>query len=373
MLNAALKVLGGKQDGKLIPLATKKFLIGREQDCHLRPNSDSVSRHHCVITVDDFTVHVRDLGSSNGTFLNNVRLVGLREANNGDRLRIGSLEFEIVARKGAPTVAAVSAAPSSTGSEFSIAEFGLPDVAPVEETAMFSKSDTLVMSRSELPSGAAAPANELASTPDPLSEPDTATLPPAETQVAPPDAAAPAAAPAYDPMLAAQQAQQQMPTGYDLAAMQAAQAAAMGAYPYGQPQAYPGYGMPMQPQMGYPYGMPQQQAYPTGYGMPQQPGYGMPQMPYGMQYPQQGYPQQAYGYPQQMMPGMAAPQQMAQPEAVEDAAAPKAADTLPVQLPPPEETGYKAPVAQEQKPGDAPKPPPPNPAAEVLKKMMQRR
>ena len=32
MLNAVLKVVGGKQDGKLIPLGTKKFLIGREQD-----------------------------------------------------------------------------------------------------------------------------------------------------------------------------------------------------------------------------------------------------------------------------------------------------------------------------------------------------
>ncbi len=369
MLNAALKVLGGKQDGKLIPLATKKFLIGREQDCHLRPNSDSVSRHHCVITVDDFTVHVRDLGSSNGTFLNNIRLVGLREANNGDRLRIGSLEFEIVARKGAPTVAAVPAAPTSTGSEFSIADFALPDVAPVEETAMFSKSDTVVMSRSDLPGNAAAATGELASTSDPLGEPDTTTLPPADSQPVPTQEAAPAQMPAYDPMVAAQQ--QQMPTGYDLAAMQAAQAAAMGAYPYGQPQAYPGYGMPMQPQMGYPYGMPQPQAYPPGYGMPQQPGY-MPQMPYGMQYPQQGYPQQAYGYPQQMMPGMAAPQ-MAQPEAVEETAAQKVADSLPVQLPPPEETGYKPPVAQAQKPGEAPKPPPPNPAAEVLKQMMQRR
>ena len=46
MLRAELKVIGGKQDGSTIPLATKKFLVGREQDCQLRPTSESVSRHH---------------------------------------------------------------------------------------------------------------------------------------------------------------------------------------------------------------------------------------------------------------------------------------------------------------------------------------
>ena len=59
MLQAKLKVVGGRHHGKIIPLATRKFLIGREQDCHLRPNSELVSRHHCAIWVDDFSVRVR--------------------------------------------------------------------------------------------------------------------------------------------------------------------------------------------------------------------------------------------------------------------------------------------------------------------------
>ena len=70
MLQANFKVVGGRHHGKMIPLATKKFLIGREQDCHLRPNSELMSRHHCVFAVDDFSVRVRDLGSTNGTFVN---------------------------------------------------------------------------------------------------------------------------------------------------------------------------------------------------------------------------------------------------------------------------------------------------------------
>ena len=57
MFQVELKVLEGRQQGKTIPLNVRQFLIGREQDCHLRPNSDLVSRHHCVFTVDDFTIN----------------------------------------------------------------------------------------------------------------------------------------------------------------------------------------------------------------------------------------------------------------------------------------------------------------------------
>src|SRR5271154_2869023 len=94
MLQAKLKVVGGRHHGRVIPLATKKFLIGREQDCHLRPNSELVSRHHCVFTVDDFSVHVRDLGSTNGTYVNDQRVRGEILLNSGDRIRGGKLDFE---------------------------------------------------------------------------------------------------------------------------------------------------------------------------------------------------------------------------------------------------------------------------------------
>ena len=76
-------------------MATKKFLIGREQDCHLRPNSELVSRHHCVFAVDDFSVHVSDLGSTNGTFVNDQRVRGEVLLNSGDRIRVGKLDFEL--------------------------------------------------------------------------------------------------------------------------------------------------------------------------------------------------------------------------------------------------------------------------------------
>ncbi len=97
MLSADLKVIGGRQNGKLIPLP-KKFLIGREQDCHLRPNSDLVSRHHCAFTLDEYTLRLRDLGSTNGTFVNGERLTGEAVLKQGDQVRVGKLDFEIQLR-----------------------------------------------------------------------------------------------------------------------------------------------------------------------------------------------------------------------------------------------------------------------------------
>ncbi len=96
MPQVELRVVSGKQAGATIPLQKGKFLIGREHDCHLRPNSDLVSRHHCAFTVDDYTVQVRDLGSTNGTFVNGERTRGIVLLKPGDHVSVGKLEFEVV-------------------------------------------------------------------------------------------------------------------------------------------------------------------------------------------------------------------------------------------------------------------------------------
>jgi pSer/pThr/pTyr-binding forkhead associated (FHA) protein len=96
MLHAALRVLSGRQNGALIPLPVGKFLIGREEDCQLRPNSELVSRHHCVFTNDDFTVRLRDLGSTNGTFVNGERLRGGVMLKSGDKVSVGKIDFEVL-------------------------------------------------------------------------------------------------------------------------------------------------------------------------------------------------------------------------------------------------------------------------------------
>ena len=51
-MKVQLVVVRGKPEGKVIPLAGPKFKIGRGETCHLRPNSEQVSREHAEFTLE---------------------------------------------------------------------------------------------------------------------------------------------------------------------------------------------------------------------------------------------------------------------------------------------------------------------------------
>ncbi|MDZ4684804.1 MAG: FHA domain-containing protein [Planctomycetaceae bacterium] len=159
MLQAELKVLEGKFQGKAIPLNTKKFLVGREQDCHLRPNSDMVSRHHCVFIVDDFAVRLRDLGSTNGTKVNGELIRTETVLNDGDQISIGKLDLQFCLRRDEAAATVELIAPSSLSgfevpvpqseseTNYEIPQFEPPNTAPAGtgiagDTAIFGVSPT---------------------------------------------------------------------------------------------------------------------------------------------------------------------------------------------------------------------------------------
>ncbi len=95
-MKVALKVVGGTRTGQTVPISIPQFMIGRADDCHLKPRSELISRYHCAILTDDGYVAVRDLGSKNGVYVNGQRVSIEQELKNGDQLAIGPLEFEVV-------------------------------------------------------------------------------------------------------------------------------------------------------------------------------------------------------------------------------------------------------------------------------------
>ena len=94
-MEVKLIVASGKHAGQEVPVQGPKFLIGRAEDCQLRPRSDLVSRHHCAILVEEGLAAVHDFDSSNGTFVNGERIQGEQALKTGDRLQVGQLEFEV--------------------------------------------------------------------------------------------------------------------------------------------------------------------------------------------------------------------------------------------------------------------------------------
>jgi pSer/pThr/pTyr-binding forkhead associated (FHA) protein len=111
-MEVKLVVTNGRHSGREIPIRVPKFFIGRAEDCHLRPGSDLVSRHHCVILVEGSAVAVRDFGSKNGTFVNGEQVMPERELKNGDRLVVGQLDFDVQI-SGAPAVQAPAGEPEA--------------------------------------------------------------------------------------------------------------------------------------------------------------------------------------------------------------------------------------------------------------------
>ncbi|MBQ3453281.1 MAG: FHA domain-containing protein, partial [Thermoguttaceae bacterium] len=95
-MQVQLKVTNGTRAGQLIPINRPRFLIGRAEDCHLKPKSELISRYHCAILSEDGYVAARDLGSKNGVFVNGKRVSVEEELKNGDHLIIGPLDFEVV-------------------------------------------------------------------------------------------------------------------------------------------------------------------------------------------------------------------------------------------------------------------------------------
>jgi uncharacterized RDD family membrane protein YckC len=79
--------------GRRVAVGGGDFVIGRERDCDLPLGDGTVSRHHAAVGVDGERVTVRDLGSSNGTFVNGRRLRGEAELAAGDRLRFGRVRL----------------------------------------------------------------------------------------------------------------------------------------------------------------------------------------------------------------------------------------------------------------------------------------
>ena len=91
-----LRVTKGSSAGKEIPITKTRFMIGRGDDCQLRPHSDVISRNHCCIVVEGGRVYLDDMGSKNGSYVNEERVEGRAELRNGDELRIGPLHFVVV-------------------------------------------------------------------------------------------------------------------------------------------------------------------------------------------------------------------------------------------------------------------------------------
>jgi predicted component of type VI protein secretion system len=101
-----LIVASGKSAGRAITLKPGQLLIGRADECHIRPLGDEVSRRHCLLRVEEQRITVEDLKSRNGSYVNGVRIESVVQLADGDLLRVGPLELKVSCAAPAPPAAA---------------------------------------------------------------------------------------------------------------------------------------------------------------------------------------------------------------------------------------------------------------------------
>src|SRR5271169_4227163 len=100
-MNTRLVVISGPLEGGEFSLASD-LSIGREKNNAISVEDRMLSRHHCLIHVDDSEFQIRDLGSSNGTYVNGLPIAA-HALKDGDQIRAGQSIFVFVGGKGAPS------------------------------------------------------------------------------------------------------------------------------------------------------------------------------------------------------------------------------------------------------------------------------
>ena len=100
-----LVILRGRSASTALKLGDGVTTAGRHDECQLRIKSSEVSRKHCQFFEKNGMLMVKDLGSSNGTFLNGKKIEGQRVLEPGDELTVGpvKLRVESASKPGAVT------------------------------------------------------------------------------------------------------------------------------------------------------------------------------------------------------------------------------------------------------------------------------
>lgn len=90
----ALRWLNGPQPGQVFPLKTGTMILGRESGCDIQIKDRGISKQHVRLQVTEDKVIITDLDSTNGTFVNGIKIQHHR-LQPGDKIMFHNLIFEL--------------------------------------------------------------------------------------------------------------------------------------------------------------------------------------------------------------------------------------------------------------------------------------
>ena len=93
--DACLVVIYGEDLGRRIPLGSEPCVIGRSSKCDVQIDQESVSRNHARLSRGPSGYYARDLGSTNGTYVND-ELIDEVMLRDGDQVKVGRTIFKFI-------------------------------------------------------------------------------------------------------------------------------------------------------------------------------------------------------------------------------------------------------------------------------------
>jgi two-component system cell cycle response regulator len=87
--SGCLIVIYGQEMGRRVRVTTEPLVIGRSPKCDIQVDQESVSRNHCRIRFEGGEFLVRDMGSTNGTYVNDDLVQEDGRLRHGDQLKVG--------------------------------------------------------------------------------------------------------------------------------------------------------------------------------------------------------------------------------------------------------------------------------------------
>lgn len=111
---AKLVLLSEGFTGRAHELITDKTTIGRVEDNTCQIADASVSSHHCEVLQQGASVIIKDLNSTNGTFIDGNQISGEAPLKHGQIIRLGQIQMRFETAEGAvlPPASAAAAAPA---------------------------------------------------------------------------------------------------------------------------------------------------------------------------------------------------------------------------------------------------------------------
>lgn len=91
-----LQAITGEITGQEISV-DRDMLVGRHQDADVLLQAAEISRRHAALLLKDQLLWVQDLNSSNGTFVNDIRIEQEKQLHDGDIVQFASFKFSVLA------------------------------------------------------------------------------------------------------------------------------------------------------------------------------------------------------------------------------------------------------------------------------------